>query len=249
MSLLFCQNDQDLYMSLKGLVNKNNGVYKSKKQRAVIERITANKLRLDPQQYGVESNCYQRLVYIDAIAQWAGYGSRSQVPVRWVFVLDSYGVVSLWKVGNKGNMRDGAKVDPSKTKVLWQRPADVDIVHLEDTEQEAEEKFFKAMGGTVNDHVGTVGKRQSFGEVTLVASKMMQGESYSYYDSGIYFWNMYTDAKGRILHHNGTAPCVDVGAKAILTATVKKHIVSKNSENVTVIARPKLVPVNEKEAA
>ena len=107
-------NDKDIFMSLKGLVNKNNGVWKSTKQRWFVTNklLTPDEMRTNRGQvkdfFGVDidPDAGESFVIVEATAVWA-HGARGQVPVRYGFVIDEYGVVRHYKVGNKGNLRDG----------------------------------------------------------------------------------------------------------------------------------------------
>jgi hypothetical protein len=53
------------------------------------------------------------------------------------------------------------------------------------------------------------------------------------------YWNVYKDGEGNVIYHNGKESPLEVGGKAIMTATVKKHLVSKKGEKVTVVKIPK----------
>ena len=147
--LQFDEYSKELFMRLKGLVNKRDGIYNSTGYKWVLENkfICGNKRNAADaiKHFGVEVAEGQFLVYVDAMTQWASYGSRGQVPVRYGFVMDDYGVVSFWKIGNKGNMRDGASPDPSKTKVEWTRSPGADFEHLipdPKVEEERKEREF-----------------------------------------------------------------------------------------------------------
>jgi hypothetical protein len=244
--------DKDIFMSLKGLVNKNNGVWKSTKQRWFVTNklIYPDDLRKNRGQvkdfFGVDINPDdgESLVTVDAIARWAAYGSRSQVPVRYGFVIDDYGVSKYYKIGNKGNLRDGASPDPSKTKLEWTRPDDIDKEHLEpDPEEEKARKkkeFLGKVGLGAGDYVGEEGKRLEIGEVELVTSKMVDSYQVAYNVAYDKFWNMYKRTEdGAVIYHTGKESPMEKGQKAIMTATVKKHLINKKGDRVTVVKIPK----------
>lgn len=236
-------NEQEKYMSLKGLVNKNDGVYKSRKQQWFL----TNKLIHDEDlqkdrgfaksNFGVDLDDGEALLHIDAIARWANYGSKSQVPVRWGFVLDKYGVTKFYKIGNKGNMRQGAAPDPSKTKLEWTRPEGVDTTHLEKTEEEKKKEFKAKLGMSEGDYIGTEGERMAF-VLELVAKKYLDTTQVSYNVSAEKWWNMYKDMDGNVVYHTGKEG-PEKGTKVIGKATVKKHLVSKKGDKVTVVIRPR----------
>lgn len=233
------QWDQEMFMTLKGLVNKNNGVWKSKKQRDfVMAKKVGDRLRKDGKAmswFGMDDKGGNGYILIDAIAQWANYGSRSQIPVRYGFVMDDAGVVSFWKIGNKGNLRQGSAPDPSKTKMEWKREGTPDVSHLEDTEEEKEEKFRQEMGFVDGEHLGNPGdKKFEFGEVELQASKTSQG----YY--GITTWHLFKDVNGNLITYTGKDLGLERGQKVNLTGTIKKHFENNKKQAVTQVIRPKV---------
>lgn len=242
--------DKDIFMSLKGLVNKNNGVWKSEKQRwfvmnKLIQSYEKERTRSQAKEFfGVDfdPDAGQVFVSVDAIAKWADYGSRSQVPVRYGFVIDDYGVVSYLKIGNKGNLRDGSQPDPSKTKIEWTRPANADVQHLipdpEEEEARKKKEFKTKLGMSDGAYIGTEGERISFGEVELVTSKFMDTSTYGYNTHVERYWNMLKNAEGNIIYYTGKELGSN-GDKFTLVATVKKHLVSKKGDKVTVVMRPR----------
>jgi len=251
--------DKDIFMSLKGLVNKNNGVWKSTKQRwFVMNRLidAGDKERapeLNKRFFGIEVKEGQTLVTPEAIARWAEYGSRSMVPVRYGFVVDEYGVVTYWKIGNKGNLSSGASPDPSKTKLEWTRPDDADVQHLIPTPEElkAKEKakkkeFLGALGQGAGKYLGTEGERMKFEELTLVAKKYLDTTQVSYNVSAEKYWNMYEDNYGNVVYHTGKEG-PEKGQKVSGAATVKKHLISKKGDKVTIVIRPRFKLIDAEE--
>jgi len=241
--------DKDMYISLKGLANKNNGVWKSKKQRDfMLKRIDAsnNGIARDPNtvkdNFGVDMTSDQKLVMISGMTRWADYGSRSLVPVRHAFVVDSKGVVKHVKLGNKGNMRDGSGVDPSKNKVEFVRPGDVDASHLEKTEDEKKKEFKTALGMGEGEYIGEPGKRTDFGTVELVAKKEVGYSSFGYNQGVPKFWNLYKNADGNLIQHVGKEG-PERGGKLRIVGTVKDHFISKKGDKTTKIIRPRFYEV------
>ncbi len=237
-------NEQEKFMSLKGLVNKNDGVYKSRKQQWFLTNklIYKDEMLTDrgfaKSNFGVDLDDGEALVHIDAIARWADYGSRSQVPVRWGFVLDEHGVTKFYKIGNKGNLRDGAGPDPKKTKLEWERPDNVDTSHLEKSEEEVKKEFKAKLGMTEGNFLGTEGERMNFGELTLVYKRFQDDATFGYNTHVSRYWHVYNDADGNVIYYTGKEG-PEVGAKVLATATVKKHLVSKKGDKVTVLFRPR----------
>lgn len=247
MSLHWDEYNQEVFTRLKGLVNKRNGIYNSTGYRWVLKnQIIGSDNKRTPadamKYFGVEATGDQFLVYVDAMASWANYGSRSKVPVRYGFVMDDYGVVSFWKIGNKGNMRDGAGPDQSKTKCEWTRPEDADFAHLVPTKEEVEAKneleFRKALGAADGEYIGEEKKRLDIGEVELIASKLVDEVHVAYNTTYEKYWNMYKTTTGDVVYHTGVPSPINVGEKANMVATVKKHMVNKKNERVTIVTRP-----------
>jgi len=235
--------DKDTFMSLKGLVNKNDGVFKSQKQQWFVNK---NIVGSEPDRdrgfvkdnFGVDLDDGETLVTVEAMARWAAYGSRSQVPVRYGFVMDDIGVVRFYKIGNKGNMRDGAGPDAKKTKLDWTRPDNVDASHLEKSEEEVKKEFKAKLGMTEGKHLGTVGERMKFDELTLTYKQHQDDNVYGYNNYVSRYWHVYNDTAGNAIYYTGKEG-PEVGTKVQATATVKKHIVSKKGDRVTIIMRPR----------
>lgn len=242
--------DKDIFMSLKGLVNKNNGVWKSEKQRwFVMNRLVPSyekeRTRAQVKEFfgvNLDPDAGQTFVGVNAIARWANYGSRSQVPVRYGFIVDDYGVVSYWKIGNKGNMADGAQPDPSKTKLEWTRPENADVQHLipdpEEEEARKKKEFKTKLGMSEGEYIGTEGERMSFGELEITASKYLETSTYGYNSHVERYWNAFKNAEGNVIYYTGKQ-VGEIGDKVLAVGTVKKHLVSKKGDKVTVIMRPR----------
>ena len=239
--------DQSTYMSLKGLVNKNNGVFKSKKQQwFILNKIVGAEPKRDRgfvmDNFGITLDEGEKLVTVDAMTRWANYGSRSLVPVRFGFVVDDIGVVKLVKFGNKGNMSQGSHIDPSKNKIQFERPANVNSKHLEKSEEEKKKEFMVGIGMTDGEHLGSKGERIDFGPVELVNKKYIGDSHFGYNQAVEKYWNMYKTAEGEIIYHTGKQG-PEKGEQINLTATVKAHITNKKGQNVTVVIRPRFKEV------
>jgi len=237
--------DRDMYISLKGLVNKNNGVFKSKKQRDfLLKNLTKSDIERTPQTvnelFGVRIDSDEKFVILSGMARWANYGARSMVSVRHAFVVDNIGVVKHVKLGNKGNLRDGSSPDPSKNKVEFVRPENVDASHLEKTEDEKKQEFKRALGMSEGEYIGKEGERVNIGPVEMIFSKHVGYSQAGTYHETMRFWNMLKDSEGRIIYYTGKELPLERGEKANLTARVKKHLVSKKGEKVTVVKNPTL---------
>lgn len=189
--------DQETFMSLKGLTTKNNGFFKSVKQAQFLFKQYSqvfNSLHTHAQvreNFGVIVADDQITVEVTAYTRWADYGSRSVIPVMYVFVLDKAGVVASYKVGGTGNLRDGWGPDPTKTKMLWVRSDDAVCPWSFPTEQEiAAQKAAE----TVSQWLGYPGDKIQ-ATLTLIRSRHLGSSRF-----GDMFLSVFKDAAGNIVN-------------------------------------------------
>lgn len=243
--------DHEQYMSLQGLVNKNNGLFKSVKQKQFIlnrwasEPLDGPEAELRAKNFGTPVQAGNRTVQPGGLYVWADYGSRSLIPFLYVFELDDCGVVRKWKVGYKGNLRIGAAPDPKKAKLEFTRPEGLDTSHLEVVKSDAEKKteFYKGLGGSVGQYIGEVGKRMPLGPVTLKKSVDLGYRPAGPYGGAQMWMNVYTNEDGNLIYHTtaGQPPMAE-GETMNMVAMVKKHMVNKRQEKITIVNRPKFTP-------
>ena len=213
------QDEQNLFISLKGLVNKNQGFFKTAKQaqflfRQYSERFNSYHTREQvTNHWAVPVAADQVTVEATAYTRWADYGSRSVVPVLYVFVVDQLGVVAQYKVGGSGNLRDGWAPDASKTKLLWQRdPAAVAPFTLPTEAEKAAEKAAEP----VSQWIGTVGHKVDL-TATLIRERDM-----GYGQFGQMFISVFRDAAGNIINVWKKLN-LTVGQTVSIAGTVKAH--------------------------
>lgn len=196
MSFQFASHsDQETFMSLKGLSNKNNGFFKSVKQaQFLFKQYSVNNIHTPDEAkryFGVPLEDGQICVTVTAHTQWADYGARSIVPVLYVFVLDKMGVVSAYKVGGNGNLRDGWGPDPTKCKLTWSRPNDAVCSWSFPTEQEVAKQKASEV---VSQWLGLPGEKIE-SELSLVRSREV-----GYGRFGEMFLSVFKDAAGNIVN-------------------------------------------------
>lgn len=235
MSFDFASKDEgELFMSLKALVNHNNGFFKSLKQaQFLFQRYSEsfNEFHTREQiksHWGIEVAEDQITMSATAYTKWADYGTRSIVPVLFVFVMDKMGIVAHYKVGGTGNLRDGWSPNADKTKMLWSRDATVAAPFAYPTE--AEIVAAKA-AEPVSQHVGTVGEKIS----RQMMVKRMSAVVSMYGDSMRY---VFADTDGNTFIYFGTSKVlngVNEGDSVSLTFKVKAHNVY-NGVNQTQIS-------------
>jgi hypothetical protein len=192
---------------VRSRIKYSQGVYTSPKQRWFWmdkpKDLIEKEDRTTP--YGIEVKAGERILSIDAVAVWAGYGVRSQVPVVHVAILDRVGVRAFYKLGGKGNLRDGWEPDPKKTKLIWERPANV--VGLPEEEPAEEKKSTKV--GEVGDTIIVEG--------TVVKQEVVPTD----YGSAYKF--IIKDANDNLYMYKGTKFLTEKGGFVKLETKVKDH--------------------------
>lgn len=234
--------DKDTFLTLSGLVKKNEGLFKSAKQAQFlgkryrahtadsVKHYSAEEInRSHLANYGVELDAAngQYAVHANGYMRWADYGSDSHRPVCWIFVMDDHGVVAQYKLAFVGTMRRGTSVDPEKTKLLWKREVTpVPFVEEVKTEEDKPQSV----------HIGTVGERRIFkGIIQSVIS--FDRPKFHYYDSGVgYITRVIVDGSTVVYFGELGEKDKEVEFKA----TVKEHGEYKGVKQ-TVVARPALV--------
>lgn len=260
-SIEWASPDHEWYMSLQGLINQNNGLFKSPKQASFILNRWAGKVVDGPEaeryanNFGTPVATGNRVIQTTGYYRWADYGSRSVIPFLYIFEVDDFGVVRKWKVGYRGNMRDGAAPDPKKAKLEFTRDAGLDTSHLIVQKSDAEKKaeFVKGLGGSVGKYIGEEGTRHNFGPVTLKKAIDLGYRPAGPYGEARAWMNVYHDADGNIIYHTtGSEPSMKEGETMNMVARIKKHMVSKRQEKVTIVNRPKFTAaqkINEEDVA
>lgn len=230
------QDEQTLFISLKGLCNKNEGFFKSLKQaqflfRQYTECFNQNHTREQVNtMWAVPVSDDQVTVEVTAITRWADYGNRSLVPVLFVFVLDKCGVVAQYKVGGSGNLRDGWAPNASKTKLLWSR-SETAVVPF--SFPSAEELAREKANEPVSQWIGTVGHK-----IELTAT-LIRERDLGYGRFGQMFISVFRDAAGNIV--NVWKKCgLAIGQTVEMVGTVKDQNEYQGIKQTT-LTRVKLV--------
>ena len=238
---------QETYMSLKALVNHNNGLYKSEKQKKFLENtLIKNAPNREPafmkSNWGVDMvDPSNKCIVLSGYYRWADYGSRSMIPFFYTFEMDQYGVVALWKTGAHGNLRIGAGPDAKKAKQEWRRPEGVDTTHLEPSKEDAKKEFLKGLGKAAGKYLGAEGeKKHDFGTVTLKVVKELEAMQIAWGVAAERWFHVFEDAEGNNIWYTGKHLGIKPGQAVRLVGTIKKHLISKRMEHVTVVQRPKV---------
>lgn len=221
----FCfdtEQDGDVFRSLKGLTNHNNGVWRSRKQREFLMRNPKSPLvqlaeRQDrqPDQNGV---C---CVLVGGSVRVPG----RYVNVTWMFQYDEAGVVALYKLRHIGR------------ETLFKREGEVDTSHLEETQEERDAKEARERQAlkTVfqSKKIGAKGDRVTFEGV-------LEGVAERDGDYGTYYLNWIKDQSGNLILISGRK-LGERGDSIQARATVKDHFVNRQGAEVTRMNRPYMV--------
>lgn len=233
-------HDKNQFTSLKGLVNKHNGVFASAKQAAFLfDRVfNGNKNYGDSEEgeiarfkkfFGVDLNFDEHPVMVNASVVWSEYRGRSAMPVSWCFILDQYGVKRMYKVRYKGNLRDGASPNPNKTELVFTRHDDVDVSHLKAEKEAIKEEA--AAEAEISNYVGEVGARI---EKKMTLRRRIEKDG----DWGGYYMFIMNDEDGNLYFMNGGTDKFSDDGFAKVRGTVKSHFMTKQGVKATRLARP-----------
>ena len=237
------QDDAETFRNFSGLIKSNNGLYKSAKQAAFLDKVYGQKswnnvcemTNFDEasdrffKNFGVDVDFSngQHACMVEGHMRWADYGTRSFRPITWIFVLDKHGVVAQYKLKYTGDMKIGCSVDASKTQKIWVR--EVQPVAFE-------EAVAEKPAVPESTHIGEVGKRMIFKGI-IKSVKTFSRQRFHYYDSGV-------GSISRIIVDGSTVIYFgDIGKEGeevTFKATVKEHG-EYNGHKQTVVARPTVI--------
>lgn len=124
---------EDLYISLKGLVNNNDGLFKSEKQKKYFEKIGVDYETSSLDFLGINLLADEFVVVVSGEYNFdperKGIFHKGIRPFSYQFLCDSDGVVELYKLTGKiertGNQ--GGKVVWTNSELIWERPDDLEI--------------------------------------------------------------------------------------------------------------------------
>lgn len=225
-------NDQKTYASFASLA-KNGFAWKSPAQRAfwlkhdnLLVSAPANDLA-----QAIHAQQGQYVLQLDAYYVWSELKGRGVVPVIVAIVFDDNGLVSISKVGGRGNLRDGWAPDYNKVKKTHERPIDFVAPVWEMTASESIAKQLSQPVGAVGDKVEVQG---------VVVFQNSYYTTINYTNVASYFV-LIAGTDGNIYQYKGSK-FFDKGQQVHFKATVKEHKPGKLiGETVTVIKAPKPV--------
>jgi len=234
-------NTPDLARSIFSIVAKNNGFFKSAKQRDFLKKQMASfycihtfeTAEFVQSNYGIPLKEDQYMWVCEGEVRWAEYGNKSYRRVAYAFVFDQYGVVSKnklhFKYYDNGN---GSGVNAPKTELnVWVRDEAVEKpVFVETVPQEF-----------ISNHVGSVGE---FIE-TVVTVKSIRAVGQGYY--GTTYQTRMVDEDHNIIIYWGImkdSSVLDGEFKIRLRAKVKEHGEYKGV-NQTIVGYAKIKEVIE----
>lgn len=213
-------NDKQNYINLKGLINKNQGVFISSRQRDHFLNLfdKSREKNFDFASHHIPISDAEGVCIVE------GNLRSMEDPVGYIFLLDKIGVAKQYQM--KWVLRkdkDGIEVmviDPRLTRQIWKRQDNLDISHLEKP--------------AIGFPVGKVGQRIRNYPLTVDA---VLGPFDSQH--GIFYKTRYKDASGNSLIYKGQKVGGIVGKSYKMTFTVSKHDTNPYSgQTITYIQRP-----------
>ncbi len=242
--------DDERFKTLSSLI-KNNGVWKSAKQREFMTNPKGllggdfhdnGNQRRDydflKNNFNVDINKHEFAIFISGSVQWAA-GKKAHQNFGWVFVMDDFGVVRKYKLGWKIHGESSFTIDKKKTKLEWERPLSIDSSKLEAEEKELKkakdkkEEIKKSIADK-SEFVGEIGKW--IDNVSVKIEKIINLGSGDY---GERYMTIVVDDDGHNYNYFGYPNGIEVGENAKMRAKVKKHYINKNGIKITVIGYPK----------
>lgn len=212
----FGSTDEQTFISMRGMI-KRGGTFKSAKQRDFLlksytdqmlnVRETFDRAQREVKKFfGIDLREGEVYVSVDAFTRWADYGSRSVIPMLYVFILDRFGVARQYKVNGNGNSRDGWAPNPEKCKLMWERPADAELPVFEEpvaAEPKKESSWFANVG-----------------EKVTVKVKVKAVKDLGYSRFGKMEITVFEDENGNVINV-WKAGYADIGAELTIKGTVK----------------------------
>lgn len=226
--------DSQTFRQLTGLIKTNRGFFKSAKQAAFLsgDRSPLGEGRNDYDSlktlFNVDAEDGQKVVSTDGYAVWSAYGGRGLRPVTWMFVLDQFGVVRQYKLRYSGCIKPGTRPDASKTELLFDRTQmvglDLEAEKKKLTPEPEKEDQIQRVSG---NFVGRLGERIVLDLICVrVYPNAWGGES-----------TIFETLEGDLIFYSNTIAGIQTGQELTIKATVKKHLITRDGKNATVISR------------
>ena len=253
MQIGWTDHDKDLYMSLKGAVNKG-GYFSSVGQMNYMARVVGHNTNAKDGELSwgdsVPSAVGQSIVILEApiIVEYAGstpwaqgttgWGRRSRAFCR-AFVVDGVGVVAMYKIHRSYDDSTGSSgPNPKRTEVIFERDNSLAAEKLAELTAANDAKA-KAIANAkaASNFIGEVGDRLDFqGTARLVWKGDNQwGTTYIY---------LIKTQDGNTIKYMGKWLGQGESFPISFKATVKKHE-EYNGEKQTVVNRPMKIQVGE----
>lgn len=223
------EQDKKNYITLKGLINKNDGFFKSPQHSKFVLR-TAYELDESwvealKEHFGITAEAGQYRLDVDATLVWSEHRGRSQIPFTQVFILDDYGILAQYKLHYRGNMKEGCAPNPEKTEVMWTRSKESPEWTFEDTVEKEPE--------TKSDWVGEIKERIRDLKLSVVATPSYEHQSYAGYGMQTTYINIMEDNSKNCFVWKTSYP---LNGEVVLDGTVKDHS-EYNGKKQTVLTR------------
>lgn len=229
------QADQERHRTLEGMI-KNNGLFKSMKQRNFLTQRGWEHFKVSGREAGgaasikkykginVSDDDYFIEVHAVVVFGQRGAGSGTRW-LTWCYVCDDVGVREKYKLfynyAGKGFSGETTGVDPSKTKLVWQRKADAQVddfrekVAIEDMERKNKIKAGEAQLKN-SEWIGVIGERVKDIEVEVIRKHFFETQF------GTSSITVMKTVDGNMIHHFGSNS-LNRGDKKKVSFTVKDH--------------------------
>jgi len=231
--------EKEMFISLKSLVNKNGGYFKSanqvnyyKKHHFVCESRLCDNSPLTFLQKDQYKGCYY--FFTEGTLNAAEWGSNYRRK-GWCFVVDKFGVVSFYKLKfeyGKGKDRGWSGIDDGEELLFTRENSESKISALEEEQKEIQDKIKKSQDAKINrEYVGNAGdKKCEFkGVINFVTSyENMYGTQYI---------TTFRNEDDNTIKYSGKY-LGERNCEISLIANIKKHEIYKD-EKQTIIERPR----------
>lgn len=239
--------DAEQYKSFSSLVKFNNGLFRSEKQAKFLLAKVFNKQNEEcvPEKknfFGIDILATDYVFRVEATVRWASYGSRSVIPVTWIFVADESGIKAQYKLKYNGNLRDGCSPAPEKTETLWVRPQGLELPNFFEVKTNVEQLVNET------NFIGVVGKRVTFKGTIKSVREFSSERRFSYYDSGFRTQTVIEVDGSEMIYWNSLNGAKK-GDVVEFTATVKQHQVYKDKKQTVISRASKVSILNAEEVA
>ncbi|UTS51972.1 hypothetical protein [Synechococcus phage BUCT-ZZ01] len=250
MDIIVSNGLESIYDSIKYLVHKNNGFYKSKKQGKFMSSYTypAANIQHILDSHNIQINPDTKVLKIELTLHHADYGTRSITMMEWLYVFDEYGIKDAYNLRYSGNAAIGFRADPARLVKKFVRTAEAQIPTCL-TEEDVVPKD--------SEFIGEINTRQTFtGKIKKIRNL---GVSYQFSYHGETKYQTVIDCDGSEVVLWGLLPGYEEqlesgeviythpgeGDRVTFAARIKDHNIYNNRKQTIIQRVTKLKPVQD----